>query len=684
MTGILYRECEGRRWVTNGSRTCPHPRLADQNVGETYEEYVKRHCLDHELGEFEKLEDAEANLGTWCLFFLDKHIVGNDSLGTKTSAGENTIVADYEPCWEDCEYLANWTFHPDDLEQNTEWKERTFRLAPAADRRPGVYKRFKKETKVRGTQKTSRAKALLTQEHLHEYFIKGNIFFRALTISAVSTLAREHYYKPLKGLWRSNRNIKRLYGAWEVTKAGQRTRIGLVSRGSFGRDVITMRWAISNEDSSGMSTVSVMCAGVDTGLTGSRWDIVFFDDPHGRKNVQTHEQRQKVKDTHAELRKQLDAAGRMLWLNTPWHVDDASAEIDEKFGDEWHILERPGRWISTATHQFAYYWSNDALGRVVWDENRITKESKQSDFASQVLLRPRDQANALFEEKDFPIVDEDKAPPEVRFGRGRDLTDDERTILAADQVEIRSYLFCDPSGNDEQKTYGYDSAVVGIRPDRWGTLWVTHINSGQWNASQEHEAIFQGWLHTRAQIVEYEISGGHGKHVKRSFLDFQGRKSVEMRCTISMPIVWEPATKGQSSDARIERMQPFAKTGRIKILSDAGSPEQIAKFRKQFADWGVTTGDFRDDVADAASRILGHIEAPSFEEAEAATAAVDRPEFTEENGGTFNVPLSHLIDKINAMEGVRPDAASWGTSGVPHDPSGSGGVFDRLGVGQVI
>src|SRR5687768_8325101 len=98
---------EGHVWVTSGTRNCPLPSLCDQQDGETYEEYVHRHARNHRLGEFDDTEDAERNLGVWCGFFYARHVQGNESLGTQSSVGDRKIVAHWEPCWEDAEYLFN-------------------------------------------------------------------------------------------------------------------------------------------------------------------------------------------------------------------------------------------------------------------------------------------------------------------------------------------------------------------------------------------------------------------------------------------------------------------------------------------------------------------------------------------------------------------------------------------------
>lgn len=658
---------EGRVYVTSGSRTCPLPSLCDWKDGETYDEYVKRHCLNHRLGEFDDPEDAKRNLGVWCGFYYARYVQGNESLGTKSSAGcetrgckgndktcafDHKIVSYGEPCWEDGEYLFNDSFSTGDLEMDQpEWSERRFTLLPADDRDPHPqYKRFKKYVKTRGTQKTSWGKAKVTFELLHAYFVLSNPYFRMLTISKASTTARLQYFIPLKQLWSKNLNIKRLYGIWEtrckrcgrvfqtvekptlcpdenctdhmmrgdqkrrhiLSQMEQPQRIGLVTRGSFGRDVITARWIVNSEDSSAMTITTLMCAGIDSTIVGSRWDLVLFDDPHDRNNIKSPLLRNQVKDLHAELRKQLDALGRLVWLCTPWHLDDASAEIDEKYSDEFHIMYRPARWedAESSTPRPVYYWQYDALARPVWTEKRIRDEERQIDFSSQVLLQPSDPRNAIYTKDDFIIVDPQNAPIEIRFGLGKDLSEQETALLRAEGVDIYAWNFIDSAGKTEQTDLGCDTAHIGARVCRFGDVHYTYINSGQWTVTEELNDSWAGILRNRPISVHFELSAAHKKYVEPAYREFAAKKSRDLKMAVSMPMVFDNVSHGDGQERRIEAMHPYIKAGRVKILSDIPK-EQRDKLIDQF----VRYRNGKRDLADAASRILQKL-TPSDEQTE--------------------------------------------------------------------
>lgn len=69
--------------------------------------------------------------------------------------------------------------------------------------------------------------------------------------------------------------------------------------------------------------------GVETKGIGGRADVILFDDVVDDLNSQEYLQRKKVKlAVHQKWMSRVDArAGRVWWVCTPWHVDDASHEL---------------------------------------------------------------------------------------------------------------------------------------------------------------------------------------------------------------------------------------------------------------------------------------------------------------------------------------------------------------------
>jgi hypothetical protein len=69
--------------------------------------------------------------------------------------------------------------------------------------------------------------------------------------------------------------------------------------------------------------------GVETKGIGGRADMILFDDVVDDLNSAEYLQRKKVKvAVHQKWMSRLDTkSGRVLWICTPWHVDDASHEL---------------------------------------------------------------------------------------------------------------------------------------------------------------------------------------------------------------------------------------------------------------------------------------------------------------------------------------------------------------------
>lgn len=75
---------------------------------------------------------------------------------------------------------------------------------------------------------------------------------------------------------------------------------------------------------------TIHAQGVDSKGVGGRADVLFFDDVVDEKNAESQEQRDKVKKrVHRTWMSRLadPAQSRVLWIATPWHIDDATMEL---------------------------------------------------------------------------------------------------------------------------------------------------------------------------------------------------------------------------------------------------------------------------------------------------------------------------------------------------------------------
>lgn len=697
---VRWQVVEDRVFILSASTVCPSPDTCDMADGETYEAYVRRHLANHNIpandpttGAPWDFAGARRNLAVWCLYYFHKWIQGNMSL------------LPY-PCWQDADFLANGTFTDADLEVGVPWDKRSFTLKPYADRVVDLaqYKRMRKMTKVRETQKSSWSKAFITWRHLRAYFIERNIYFRVMVISATSALGRDNYLEVFAVMWAQHAELVELFGTTAKTQRGDDREMALLDwKKAKLKDGLQVRWNVNSKNNTGQSVTSLFVAGMDTATTGRRWDLIVVDDPCIPENSQTEQRRQKVKKKGAELRKQLSAVGELVWLNTPHHLDDASAQIDEKFPDEFHILYRPARWGASGNYQ--YYWQRDGIcavktnniecgqprhehrschslgaiadhpfmGRIVWDEARVAKEERQLDFYSQVLLLVRDERHALFHEKDFEIIPTRSAPEEIRFGLGRPLSEEEVATLTHMKLQIRAVNQIDTAGKEKQTTRGDRNVTLGVRFSDVGEVFVTHLAYGFWSATEECEAMWAACVRNQPnEGFEYEVSGAHEKYVRKSIADFEARKSHDMKRPVSMGVTFINASEGtqENKRKRIEKCQPYTSTGRVKILADAGSDEDIKLFIREFCDFPWSD---HDDGPDAFSRILKRMEAFEFREAPAAADEVPTTMHYDGATGVFSVDAAVIEGLIAELE--LPALTAWGDGGI--DPEAAARWVDR-------
>lgn len=649
-------ETEGHLFVLSGSTTCPSPELCEPRPGEDLISYTHRHANDHRLGHFDADEDAERNLGVWCLYYFHKYLIGNPSMVPW-------------PHWEMHEFVNNWTFDPiADLDGEI-WEDQasaflmdrhTFKLPPANERGPNqVTRRFKELEVPRGSQKTSCVvKAWVTQRHLRKWFLEQNPYHRTIVTSATMTHMRD-VLRGLTAIWRQNANIKRLYGADYVTAKGDTIRIGLLTpRGGTGQDILIARWQAQNADSTGMAGFSVRVAGVMTELAGQRAEDYVFDDPATKKNSMVETMRERIRMTFADQVKQLDPNGYFLACNTRKHIDDFGGTIKTEYRDQFHIMHRRAWWLDPKTKEAVLYFEYDGDGKPKFTKEYLEAEERRPDYWPELMNMPQDPTKTIFKREDFKIINPRKAPPEVQFGLGRPLTDDERVYLQQHQLEIVAYNACDPAGKERQTKHGDESAIVGMRIDRLGAIYITYIAGGQWGAAKLWDELWSAFLYNRPKFTEYEM-GADELHIRASYEKWQAEKNKAFQdehsdrpLRVDISPRWSHMPK-VGKTVRIEQMENWTRNGNVYILSNAASHEVIQKFIDQWVNYLYTD---HDDYPDATSRLLKWLMVPDYTGPMKGESGV--PEWEVKDGIT-HVPFSAIKDAGAQFM----DTALWGERG---------------------
>lgn len=622
---------------------------------ESREDYVARHSVDHGLPEFCDAEDAERNLGLNCFYFFDKYIWINPTLTPY-------------PHWEIHEFIANWEWNEDDLEQRVPHGQRSFVLPPADARKPGESRRFKQAELPRENMKTSiGARAYPVFRQLREHFIVGRDSYRVVIRSATATNSVDTL-NIISRMATGSRAIKRLYGVWiaKCDRCGEtlqcqdrpaacptcadmhatrpcqtfvdsgactcnvnfsnRTkwrRIGLVNdargSGSTGQNQLSFRWLTDADDVDAVAPYHFKAAGLETETTGWRPDLYIWDDPQTEKNSNTPEKRAKIFDKFDGSVRELEFSGQLLVFNTRKFVDDFAGKIfKEPLVSLFFSMHRKARWPTTAPDAmpfvlrgYRYYFPVKGNGERALDEKALDDlelQMVERKYSAEYLNEPVDPKRSIFKREHFKIIDVNKPedlkriPDEVLFGLNCEIAPNEQRSLETRGLRICAYNAVDPSGKAGQSLRGDETAIVGLRVDRYGAIYITYIAGGQWDDAVMWNEVYRSARYNRPLEINYEM-GVDELHARSSYEKWARDKSDELSVRIMLPITFDHMPKS-SKWTRIEQIVQWTKGGNFYILSNAAEPAVIEKYISQWLHYQATD---HDDYPDATSRMLANL-----------------------------------------------------------------------------
>jgi predicted phage terminase large subunit-like protein len=147
--------------------------------------------------------------------------------------------------------------------------------------------------------------------------------------------------------------------------------------------------------------------GIEREQTSQHYDLIVADDLHGRENVMTKDQREKVKLYYKDLLSLLDPGGTIVVIGTRWAVDDL-------YGD---LLERKDGWAHMVKTCFKEDGSPLFPERYTLEQlNTLRAEKGSYEFSGQYLNSPVDIENAPFKLKDFKYFHGNSdVPPVSKF-----------------------------------------------------------------------------------------------------------------------------------------------------------------------------------------------------------------------------------------------------------------------------
>lgn len=661
------RRVEDRDIVLSGSLNCPSFGRVDKLPGEKYSAYVRRHCQDHDLGEFDQLEDAERNCGIWCFFYNHKYVFGNATLLP-------------QPFYEIHAFIAWDEWNEEDLEERVSIPRKKFtRLPDAADRKLGDVRQMKQIEVPRQCEKTSiGSNAYSIFRSLHEYYVNDERNFPIMIRSETTLNARDSLGK-IRAKAKAGKNIKRLYGVrlLKCAKCGEFSHISMQSAiacpgcgetkkvrsqeialidptrgaGGTGRDSVTFRWATNTaevgqtvhaaeitlaaageedeepafddddfepEEESEEAVYSVRAVGLKTALTGQRPRLYVLDDIQSEDNSDSHEKRIRIINRFDEAKRQVEFGGQMLVFNTRKYVDDFAGQISiEPLRSLFHTLHRRVYWETDEPDaaQYVvdgrrYYYPINGKGEATLDAAEVEKLYRQMGdrkFAAEYLNDPTDEKRAVFKRAHFPIIDMDDPAAyqriPIEIRYGLG-----RHVTPDEQYELSSI------GLKIQAYNFWDPAGKELQSKRGDDTFGVGMRISRYGAIWITCLAAGQWSATETwnqveRLAEYnhpvwsDYEMGVDEKNCRPSFQKWTRDKGEERGITPMVAMHWSHMPKSAKMGRIEKMESWAANGGISILSNAGLGD-LNIIEKYIGQWIGLGVTGHDDGPDATSRCI--------------------------------------------------------------------------------
>ena len=241
--------------------------------------------------------------------------------------------------------------------------------------------------------------------------------------------------------------------------------------------------------------------GVGAGITGHPADVIFIDDPvASRADAESLRKRDATSDWYsADLISRLSPGGRVVLVQTPWHVDDLRARVLRDDGDR----AEGGRWRVVVMPALCRDPVADPLGR---REGEPLPHPKIGADDAEALRRHWEDKRATSILRDWLALYQ--CDPKPREGSLLSWTMlRERRCWQAGSTPCstpkRVGVAVDPSGG------GRDTAgVVGAFLGEDGRLHISHDRSGVMSSDQWSRVACELAADTDADVIIFESNYG--------------------------------------------------------------------------------------------------------------------------------------------------------------------------------
>lgn len=335
---------------------------------------------------------------------------------------------------------------------------------------------------------------------------------------------------------------------------------------------------------------TIETVGAEGAITGRHYEHGSYDDLVDEQNSQTRDQMEKVIYWFKTTQSLFEPGATQDIVGTPWAFNDlydwlvkaklkrefqlgvyrqpcwkirepGVLRIDKRGGiaDDEYLLDASGKKIPAYPEKH----TREALDGRERVDPRI--------FAAQWLLRPTDDASALF-------------PRNTAIIRSRDLIPNPAKLWCVMAVDPASSI----------KSWADNTAIVVVGFDELGFCYLLDVRAGQWTESQVVDQVYEAYHRTPGiRIIGFETVGFQ-KLYMREF-----SRAGETRGFL--PIVKLERDNMIGKSMRIRSIEPWWSKQQMIIAADCISLEDFLEEAQRFRAWKK---DQQDDMLDALADCL--------------------------------------------------------------------------------
>jgi predicted phage terminase large subunit-like protein len=306
--------------------------------------------------------------------------------------------------------------------------------------------------------------------------------------------------------------------------------------GNFVSDRWNQDQIVVKQRTKAFSAPTIGTTGVESEMTSTHYDIIICDDLQGLQNVQTVEQRQKVRRFFNSLLDLLEPGGLLVVVGTRWHQDDLYAHIIENEADYFDIMVR--RVIENGKLIFPKKFSQRfdparkcwALSETqVMDYVDHLRKAKGSDFFAQYMNNPIDEDSQMFKPSYFKYWD--RRPANMFTAMPGDLA-----ISLKQEADYTAFV------------------VTGMDPD-WNIYILDYVR-GHWTPAQIVDNLFQMHMKWKPNATGLEVNGFQ-RTLKYAAEDEMRRRRYHF------PIEEIRTSNQVSKEYRIKALEPYYRDGKV-------------------------------------------------------------------------------------------------------------------------